>query len=370
MRTSKGLHREAVGCASRTNRIKAVRGARPTVTFREDSRWLRSLAPTYLVLVLVACVVALASNAPTYAQQPSTMKRIGVVLIGFTQESEEGKAFRQGLREANYVEGRGIEIEWRQAAGNPNRLPDLLADLVKRKVDVIVVESTIAAIVAKRATTTIPIVMAFVADPIASGIVKSLARPGGNITGLSNMTSDLMTKRLQLLKETVPHAKRIGVLWNPDTPWHHGVLENLRQVSPQLAVELETVPVRTAADVAPAFATFTRTKTDAVLIVDAPFFGIHGGTVFELAAKARLATASVKLPGDTQSPLITFGANSSDIFRRAAGYVVKILKGAKPADLPIEQPTKFALILNLKTAKALGLTIPETIQMRADEVIQ
>ena len=155
--------------------------------------------------LLIACMFILAPNAPTYAQQV-TPKRIGVVLIGFTQESEEVKAFRQGLREANYVEGRGIEIEWRQAAGNPNRLPDLLADLVKRKVDVIVVESTIAAIVAKRATTTIPIVMAFVADPIASGIVKSLARPGGNITGLSTMTSDLMTKRLQLLKETVPHA--------------------------------------------------------------------------------------------------------------------------------------------------------------------
>lgn len=155
--------------------------------------------------LLIACMFILAPNAPAYGQQVMP-KSIGVVLIGFTQESEQVKAFRQGLREANYVEGRDVVIEWRQAAGNPNRLPDLLADLVKRKVDVIVVESTIAAIVAKRATATIPIVMAFVADPVASGIVKSLARPGGNITGLSNMTSELMTKRLQLLKETVPHA--------------------------------------------------------------------------------------------------------------------------------------------------------------------
>ena len=319
--------------------------------------------------LLIACMFILAPNAPTYAQQV-TPKRIGVVLIGFTQESEEVKAFRQGLREANYVEGRGIEIEWRQAAGNPNRLPDLLADLVKRKVDVIVVESTIAAIVAKRATTTIPIVMAFVADPIASGIVKSLARPGGNITGLSTMTSDLMTKRLQLLKETVPHAKRIGVLWNPDTPWHHGVLENLRQVAPQLAVELETVPVSASVDLAPAFATFAQAKVDALLIVDAPFFGIHGGSVFEFVRKARLATATTRFPSTPDSSLISYGPDTRDIFRRAAGFVVKILKGAKPADLPIEQPTKFALILNLKTAKALGLTIPEKILMRADEVIQ
>ena len=370
MRTSIGVHRQAVGCASRTNHTTTVRGAHPTVTFREDSQWLRSLAPTYLVLVIVACVVALASNAPTYAQQPSTMKRIGVVMIGFTQESEEVKAFRQGLRDANYVEGRDLEIEWRQAAGNPDRLPDLLADLVKRKVDVIVTESTVAALAAKRATTTIPIVMAFVADPIASGIVRSLAHPGGNITGLSNMTSYLMVKRLQLLTQAVPHAKRIGVLWNPDTPWHQGVVENLRQVAPQLAVQLDAIPIRTPADLAPAFSTFTKIKTGAVVIVDAPVFAIHGGRLFELAAKAKLATASVKFQGHTQHPLITFGPDSSDIYRRAASYVVKILKGTKPADLPIEQPTKFELILNLKTAKALGLTIPETIQMRADEVIQ
>ena len=323
-----------------------------------------------LFLLLMACVVTLAPHAPAHAQQASTPKRIGFMLIGFSQDSEEAKAFRQGLREANYVEGRDVEIEWRQAAGNPDRLPDLLADLVKRKVDVLVVESTVAALAAKRATTTIPIVMAFVADPVASGIVQSLARPGGNITGLSNMTSDLMPKRLQLLKEAVPHAKRIGVLWNSDTPWHKGVVQKLQQVAPQLGVQLEAVPVRTTAQIEQAFATFAQTKTDAVLIVDAPVFSIHGGMLFELAAKAKLATASVKLQGHTQHPLITFGPDSSDIYRRAASYVIKILKGAKPADLPIEQPTKFELILNLKTAKALGLTIPETILMRADEVIK
>jgi len=179
-----------------------------------------------------------------------------------------------------------------------------------------------------------------------------------------------MIKRLQLLKEAVPHAKRIGLLWNPDTPWHQGVVEKLRQVAPQLAVQLEAVPVRTPAELSPAFSIFTRTKTQALLIVDAPFFGIHSGTVFDLAAKAMLATASVAFQGKTKSQLITFGADSRDIFRRAAGYVVKILKGAKPADLPIEQPTKFELILNLKVAQALGLTIPETILMRADEVIR
>ena len=328
-------------------------------------------APSRFLFLLILCVVTSAPIPRTYAQQAVTPKHIGFVLIGFPQESEAVKAFRQGLRDAKVVEGRDVVIEWRQAAGNPDRLHGLLDDLIKRKVDLIVVESTVAAIAAKRATTTIPIVMAFVADPIASGIVQSLARPGGNITGLSNMTSDLMTKRLQLLKETVPHAKRIGVLWNPDTPWHQGMVEKLRQVAPQLGVQLEAVPVRTGADVAPAFATFARTKTDALLIVDGPFFGVHGAVVFEFAAKARLAIAAS--PGDgmwKEGSLITYGSDARDIFRRAAGFVAKILKGAKPADLPIEQPTKVELNVNLKVAKTLGLTIPEIILTRADEVIR
>ena len=335
------------------------------------NRNIRPDSSLRLLVLIVFLVFALQALTPVYAQQASTLKRIGFVLIGFSQESEEVKAFRQGLREANFLEGRDVEIEWRLAAGNVDRLPDFLADLVKRKVDVIVLESTAAALAAKRVVTTIPVVMAFVTDPVASGIVPSLARPGGNITGLSNMSSSLVLKRLQLLKETVPHAKRIGVLWNPDTPWHQGVVEKLRQVAPQLAVQLETVPVRTAAEIAPAFATFAQTKTDALLIVDGPFFGIHGAAVFDLAMKARLATVATRLPSSMSgNSLISYGPDTKDIFRRAAGFVVKILKGAKPADLPIEQPTKVELTVNLKTAKALGLTIPETILMRADEVIQ
>jgi putative tryptophan/tyrosine transport system substrate-binding protein len=324
------------------------------------------------ILVFIACVVAAGPIAHTYAQQPATPKRIGVVLVFFTPESEEAQAFRQGLREANYVEGRDVAIEWRQAAGGTyDRVPDLLADLVKRKMDVIVVESTIAALAAKRATTTIPVVMAFVADPVGSGIVQSLARPGGNITGLSTMSLELGVKRLQLLKDAVPHAKRIGVLWNPDTPWQQRAVEELRAAAPQLAVQLEVVPVNTPAELAPAFARFTRAKTDALLIVDSPFTGVHEATIFDLAAKARLATAYVYPRHKEQGPpLITFGPDSRDIFRRAAGLVVKILKGRKPGDLPIEQPTKFEFTVNLKTAKALGLTIPEAILMRADEVIR
>jgi putative tryptophan/tyrosine transport system substrate-binding protein len=323
-----------------------------------------------MIVVFITCMMGLTPIAHTYAQQPPTPKRIGVVLVGFTQESEEVQAFRQGLREANYLEGRDVLIEWRQAAGNPDRLPDLLADLVKRKVDVLVVESTVAALAAKRATTAIPVVMAFVADPVGSGIVKSLARPGGNVTGLSNMTLELGVKRLQLLKDAVPHAKRIGVLWNPTTPWHQRALEELLAAAPQLAVQLEAVPVNAPAELAPAFASFAQAKIDALLIVDSPFFGVHGTTIFDLAAKARLATASVALRHKGQGALLTFGPDSRDIFHRAAGLVIKILKGAKPGDLPVEQPTTFELVVNLKTAKALGLTIPETILMRADEVIR
>jgi putative tryptophan/tyrosine transport system substrate-binding protein len=268
------------------------------------------------------------------------------------------------------VEGRTVAIEWRTADGNQERLDDLVADLVKRKVDVLVVESTVVALAAKRATTTIPIVMPFVADPVGSGIVRSLARPGGNITGLSNMTSELAVKRLQLLKEAVPHAKRIGVLWNPDTPWHHGVVEKLRQVAPQLTDQLEVVSVRTPSALAPAFSTFADAKSDALLIVDGPFFGVHRAIVFELAAKARLPIAMNRLRTWAEGSLIMYGPDARDIFRRTAGFVVKILNGAKAANLPIEQPTKFELVVNLKTAKALGLTIPETILLQADEVIR
>jgi putative tryptophan/tyrosine transport system substrate-binding protein len=324
-----------------------------------------------LFLAFITCVAVAGTIAHTYAQQASTPKRIGFVLVGFTQESEEVKAFRLGLREANYVEGRDVAIEWRAANGDQDRVRGLVVDLIKRKVDVLVVESTVAALAAKHATTTIPVVMAYVADPVGSGIVQSLARPGGNITGLTNMTVDLAVKRLQLLKEAVLHAKRIGVLWNPDTPWHQGVVEKLRQVAPQLGVQLEAVPIRTPADVAPAFSTFTETKTDAVLVVDGPFFSTYEPRILELAATGRLATAYVGTRRTkTQGVLITYGPDVRDIFHRAAGFVVKILKGAKPADLPIEQPTKFELAVNLRTAKALGLTIPETILMRADEIIQ
>lgn len=317
-------------------------------------------------------VLAASLFAPTFthAQQTSPPKRIGVVLLAFNQDSEEGKAFRRGLLDAKIVDGRDVEIEWREAAGNIDRLPEFLTDLTKRKVDVIVVESTVAALAAKRATTTIPVVMAFVADPVGSGIVQSLARPGGNITGLSNMTMELGVKRLQLLKDTVPQAKRIGVLWNPDTPWHQRAVERLLAAAPQMAVQLEVLPVQTSAELVPTFTKFMQAKIDALLIVDSPFFGVQGGQIFDLVEKNRLPTASVGLRHRKQGALLTFGPDTRDLFHRAAGMVAKILKGAKPADLPVEQPTKFELVINLKTAKALGLTIPETILMRADEVIK
>jgi putative ABC transport system substrate-binding protein len=306
----------------------------------------------------------------TYAQQPATPQHIGVLLVGPSPESKEAQAFRQGLRDAGYAEGRDVVIEWRSADGDYDKVAGLAADLVQSKVDVIVVDSTNAALAAKRATSTIPIVMASVADPVGSGLVVSLARPGGNVTGLSVMLSEISAKRLQLLREALPQVTRVAVLWNPATPWHPKVIEQFKAGAPSLAIELSFVGVRTAEEIGPAFSAVTRTHAEALYVIGDAFFLSHRATLLKLASKARLPVIySVRQYVDAGA-LMSYGPNLGDVFRRSAGYVDRILKGAKPSDLPIEQPTKFELVVNLKTAKALGLTIPESVLLQADEVIR
>jgi putative ABC transport system substrate-binding protein len=305
-----------------------------------------------------------------YAQQPAAPRRIGVLLVGISRESKEAQAFRQGLRDAGYAEGRDVVIEWRFANGDYARIPELVADLVQRKVDVIVVDSTVAAQAAKRATSTIPIVMASIADPVGSGLVASLAQPGGNVTGLSMMATDLTAKRLQLLKEAMPRVARVAVLWNPDTSFHTKAIEDLRAVAPALAIELSFVSARTLEEFGPAFASIGRAHAQALYVIDDPVFFNHRMMLFKLASKARLPTMYGLRPFVDAGGLMSYGTNPGDLFRRSAGYINKILKGAKPGDLPIEQPTKFEFVVNLKAAKALGITIPQSILVRADEVIR
>ena len=321
------------------------------------------------LIALAACLGPLSVPSAAYAQQPGSPRRIGVLLGGLSPESKEAQAFRQGLLDAGYVEGRDVVIEWRSANGDYARLPELAADLVQ-KVEVIVVQSTPAALAVKRATSTIPIVMATVADPVGSGLVANLAHPGGNVTGLSLMTTDLSAKRLQLLKEALPRVARVAVLWNPDTPFHTKVVQDLKVAAPSLSIELNFVAARTPEEFGPAFAAVSRAHAQALYVIDDTLFVNRRAMLVKLASKARLPSFyGFRLYVD-ENGLMSYGANRGDQLRRSAGYVDKILKGAKPGDLPIEQPTIFEFVVNLKTAKTLGITIPQSILLRADEVIR
>jgi len=320
--------------------------------------------------ILVGSLGLLCLPVKSYLQQLELPRRIGFLLVISSPGGEEAQAFRQGLRDAGYNEGRDVVIEWRNANGDYDRIPGLVADLVHSKVDVIVVETTRAAQAARQGAPTTPIVMALVGDPVGSGLVASLARPAGNVTGLSSMKSDLSAKRLQLLKDTVPRLARVAVLWNPDTPWHAKVIEELESVAPKLSIGLSLVSVRTPEQLEPAFSTIRRANAQALYLIESPLFSTHRATLLKLLSKARLPMIEAERKFVETGGLLSFGTSVGDLFRRSAGYVDKILKGAKPADLPIEQPTKFELVVNLKTAKALGITIPQSVLLQADEVIR
>jgi len=304
------------------------------------------------------------------AQQGASPRRIGVVLVGLTPESKPARSFLQGLRDAGYSVGRDVVIEWRLARGDYDRVPELVADLVRSKVDVMVMDSTIGTDAAMRATSTIPIIMALVVDPVGSRLVKSLARPGGNVTGLSMMTSDLNSKRLQMLKDVVPGLTRVAVLWNPDHPFHHQVIKDLKAIAPSLSIALSLQSVQSADELDQTFADIKRVSAQAVYVVEDPFFFSARAQLLRLTSESRLGTIHELRRWPEEGALMSYGPVLDDLFRRAALYVDRVFKGANPADLPVEQPTRFELVINLKTARALGLDVPDHLQQIADEVIE
>jgi putative ABC transport system substrate-binding protein len=319
-------------------------------------------------LVVLALLPSLAvASLAVEAQPAAKMYRIGY-LTPYPTDGPGAQSFRQGLRELGYVEGRGIIIEARRAEQRPMDLEKAAAELVAARVDVLVAAAGVAALAAKRVTATIPIVMAASADPVTQGIVASLARPGGNVTGMTSLMPELTPKRLEILKEALPRLKRTAALWCPDSEISHVELRSSQAAAERLQLQLEPVSYRADMSLNAVSESLRLSRPDALVIFDCP--GIPFGEVADLAFKQRLPTiggfAAVTLRGG----LLSYGADTIAMSQHAAVFVDKILKGAKPADLPVEQPTKFELVINLKTAKALGLTIPQTLLLRADRVIE
>jgi ABC-type uncharacterized transport system substrate-binding protein len=319
--------------------------------------------------ILIA-VVLLAVAVTVEAQQPKKVARIGFLAATTAASPARFEAFRQALRELGYVEGKNIVIEWRRAEGKFDQLPDLATELVRLKVDVIVTAGGASTRPAKEATVTIPIVMASDNDPVGSGFVASLARPGGNITGLSQMAPELAGKRLELLKEIVPKLSRVAVLGELKNPGNAQALRETELAAGAFGVQLQSFDVRGPKDIETGFQAAIKGRADAVLMLGGPVATAQRVQIVEIAAKNRLPAIYPQSDYMDVGGLMFYGPSISDLFRRAATYVDKILKGAKPADLPVEQPTTFEFIINLKAAKQIGLTIPPNVLVRADRVIK
>jgi len=329
----------------------------------ENNKRVRVFCVALCALLLVLCSAA-------EAQQPKKIPRIGFLAATPSGSSDRTDTFRQGLHALGYVEGKNIIIEYRRAEGKFERLPDLAAELVHLKVEVIVAAGAASTRCAKEATSTIPIVMASDNDPVGSGFVASLARPGSNITGLSQMAPELAGKRLEILKEIVPKLSSLAVLGELNNP---GTAQSLREI--QLAtglfgVKLQSIDIRTPEDIESGFQTASKGRADAVLILGGPVATSQRRHIAELAAKSGLPAMYPQSDYMDAGGLMFYGPSVNDLFRRAAIYVDKILRGAKPAELPVEQPTKFEFIINLKAAKQIGLTIPPNVLARADRVIK
>jgi len=322
-------------------------------------------------LVAAFALAFVAAPLAAEAQRAAKVPRIGVL---FGTSPSVGapfiEAFRQGLGDLGYVEGKNIAIESRWAEGRYDRYPDFATELLLLKVDVIVAGNTPAAQAAQNATGTILIVMVIVADPVGSGLVASLARPAGNITGLSFLAVDLVAKQLELLKEAVPKASRVAILRNPTLPAHALMLREGEVAARSLRVQLQILEVRGPDEFESAFATMTRERAGAVLVLTDAMFFLHRARLADLAAKHRLPAMYGVVDHAGAGGLMAYAVDARDNWRRAAAYVDKILKGARPADLPVEQPTRMEFVINLKTSKALGLTIPQSVLIRADRVIQ
>jgi putative ABC transport system substrate-binding protein len=325
------------------------------------------IGPTAIFIAALALTVVGVPLAAE-AQQAGKVYRIGF-LRRTAVETRDFEAFREGLRELGYVEGQNITIEQRYADGVAGRLPGLAAELALPKVDVIVVDGALTASAAKAATTAIPIVFKLATDPVRDGFVASLARPGGNLTGNVHMTPELPTKRLELLKEAVPRATRVGALSNPTNP-SPSVRKALGSAAQQLGIKLSVFEARSPREIEEAFAAMGRGRVDALVQMNDALFVSRRRQIVELAAKYRLPGMYEERKFVEAGGLMSYGSHVQTLWRRVATYVDKILKGAKPADLPVEEPTRYELFINLTTAKALGLTIPRSILIRADEVIQ
>ncbi len=323
-------------------------------------------------VVIAFSLGALAAPLTATAQPAQKVPRIGW-LGGPTRESAEPfvREFQRGLRDLGWVEGQNIVIEWRFAGGRAQRLAELAAELVRLRVDLIVVPSTPTALAAKNATQTIPIVTVAVGDPVGLGLVASLARPGGNITGLTGTVGpEIAGKLVDLLRQTFPKVSRMTVLWHPATPGNALWLREAQTAARVLGVELQDLEAHSPNDFDSAFAAMKTKRAGALLLAGDIMFLTHRTRLADLAAKSRLPTMCSLREYVEAGGLMSYGPSSPDLFHRAATYVDRILKGANPADLPVEQPTKFELVINLKTAKALGITIPQTVLLRADEVIE
>jgi putative ABC transport system substrate-binding protein len=327
---------------------------------------MKKISRGFLTIIVLVTGAAIAD-----AQQPKKIPRIGYLSANFpTTNPARIEAFRQGLRELGYVEGKNIVIEWRSAEGKLDRLPALAAELVRLKVDIIVTAGPPPTRSAKEATVTIPIVMGFDGDPVGNGFVASLARPGGNITGLATLAPEISGKQLELLKEIVPRLSRVAVL---GTSTQSGSAQSLRETeraAQAFGVQLQYLDVPDPKDIGTAFQAATKGRAEAVLVLQSAVLIPQRKQIADLAIKSRLPAIYPQTEYTEAGGLMYYGANTPDLFRRAATYVDKILKGTKPADLPVEQPTKFELAINLKAAKQIGLTIPPNVLARADKVIK
>ena len=302
------------------------------------------------------------------AQQPEKIRRIGILFIG-SQDQPHLTAFKQGLRERGYTEGKDIVLEYRYAEGRYDRLPQLAKELARMKVDVIVTTSAMSARAARRATNTIPIVMT-TGNPIEQGLAASLAKPAGNVTGLTVMLAEMSGKRVEILKETLPKMRRVAVLWAPSQSEAVWGFKETQQAVQAFSLKLQSVEVQRAENMEKVFAEIPKARSSGLIVILSPFVTLHSKRIVELALKHNVPGMYPTSQFPEEGGLMAYGPLIADLYRRAATYVDKILKGAKPGDLPVEQPTKFELVINLRTAKQIGLTIPPHVLARADKVIK
>jgi putative tryptophan/tyrosine transport system substrate-binding protein len=350
--------------ANRKHVLSEVEGSKTCAELGRSIQNLKSMGVVAMLVALATC-----GGVGQAQQQPGKIPRIGYLAAG-RGAVVRTETFRQGLRDLGYVEGKNIAIEYRTAEGKIERYSDLMAELAGLKVDVIFTSSTPGALAAKNATKTIPVVFTNVGDPVENGLVASLARPGGNITGLSTLSPQLSGKGLELLKETIPKLSRVAVVWNPDNPGKTSSFKETEVAARALRLQLQSLEVRGPNDVEPAFQAARKERAGALIVLRDVVVSNQIKRILDLAVKNQMPAIFGDRGFVDAGGLMSYGPNIDDLFYRAATYVEKILKGAKPADLPIERPSKFEFVINLKTAKQIGVTIPANVLARADKVIR